>query len=62
MSEDSTAESVALGPDPERHVAAITPYLEAGYDEVFVSQMGEDQEGFLRFWEKELQPRLAKLD
>ena len=61
VSEEMTAESVALGPDPERHLAAITPYLEAGYDEVYVSQMGEDQEGFFRFWEQELQPRLAKL-
>jgi len=50
---------VACGPDPERHVAAITPYLEAGYDEVFISQMGSDQEGFFRFWEQELKPRLG---
>ena len=61
VSEDMVAESVAVGPDPERHVAAITPYLEAGFDEVFVSQMGQEQEGFFRFWETELQPRLAKL-
>ena len=61
VTEDMTRESVACGPDPERHLAAITPYLEAGYDEVFISQMGEEQEGFFRFWETELQPRLAKL-
>jgi len=61
VTEEITAESSACGPDPERHLAAITPYLEAGYDEVFVSQMGRDQEGFFTFWERELQPRLAKL-
>jgi G6PDH family F420-dependent oxidoreductase len=61
VTEEMTAESVACGPDLERHVDAITPYLEAGYDEVYVSQMGADQEGFFRFWENELQPRLAKL-
>ena len=61
VTEEMTAESTACGPDPERHLAAITPYLEAGYDEVFVSQMGTEQEGFFTFWEKELQPRLAKL-
>jgi G6PDH family F420-dependent oxidoreductase len=59
VTEEMTAESVACGPDPERHVAAITPYLEAGYDEVYVSQMGPDQEGFFRFWEQELKPRLG---
>jgi len=37
------------------------PILEAGYDEVFVSQMGTEQEGFFTFWEKQLQPRLARL-
>jgi len=61
VTEEMTAESVACGPDPERHLAGITPYLEAGYDEIYISQMGQDQEGFFRFWEKELQPRLAKL-
>ena len=30
-------------------------------DHVYVHQVGPDQEGFFRFWEKELQPRLAKL-
>ena len=61
VTEDMTAESVACGPDPDRHLAAITPFLEAGYDEIFVSQMGQEQAGFFTFWEKELQPRLAKL-
>jgi G6PDH family F420-dependent oxidoreductase len=61
VTEEMTAGSVACGPDPEKHVAAIEPYLEAGYDEVYISQMGPEQEGFFRFWEEELQPRLAKL-
>ena len=39
-----------LGPDPERHVKAISAYLDAGFDEVYVNQIGPDQEGFLDFY------------
>lgn len=52
------AEQVTCGPDPERHVEAITNYLEAGFDEVYINQIGPDQEGFFHFYERELRPRL----
>ena len=50
---------VGLGPDPERHVAAIKPYLAAGFDEVYVSQIGPDQEGMIDFYQREVLPRLT---
>ncbi|MGY6501158.1 MAG: TIGR03557 family F420-dependent LLM class oxidoreductase [Acidimicrobiales bacterium] len=56
---DQVAESIACGPDPEVHVAAITEYLEAGFDEVYVCQAGPDQQGFLDFYVRELAPRLG---
>jgi len=34
-----TRESVVCGPDVERHVDAFTPYVDAGYDEVYVANM-----------------------
>ena len=40
VTEDSTRESVAAGPDPEVHLAAIREYAEAGYDELYVANMG----------------------
>ena len=55
---DQVAEKFACGPDPERHVAAIKPYIDAGFDEVFVSQMGSDQAGFFEFFDAEVRPRL----
>ncbi len=57
--EDDVAELVACGPDPERHVEAIQRFVDAGYDHVAVVQAGDDQAGFLRFWQQELRPRLA---
>jgi G6PDH family F420-dependent oxidoreductase len=56
---DMLAESIPCGPDPERHVQQIRAYLDAGYDEVYIGQIGTDQEGFFRFFEQELRPRLS---
>ena len=47
--EDDVTSKVACGPDPERHLEMIRKYADAGYDEVFVHQIGADQDGFLRF-------------
>jgi G6PDH family F420-dependent oxidoreductase len=57
--EDDVADLVACGPDPEVHVTAIQRFLDAGYENVAVVQASPDQAGFLRFWERELAPRLA---
>jgi G6PDH family F420-dependent oxidoreductase len=57
LDEDDIAESVICGPDPERHEAAIREFLDAGYEHVYVHQVGPDQEGFFRFYEREILPR-----
>jgi G6PDH family F420-dependent oxidoreductase len=57
---EDVAELVPCGPDPERHVAAIQKYVDAGFDHIAVLQVGPDQEGFLRFWREELRPRLER--
>ena len=51
----------ATGSRVEDFVEGLRPYVEAGFDEVYVSQIGEDQEGFLAFWERELRPAVAGL-
>jgi len=58
VTEDAIAEQVACGPDPEAHLAKLQPYLDAGYDHVYIHQVGPDQEGFLDFASRELLPRL----
>jgi hypothetical protein len=47
---------VPCGPDPEPHRETIRRYADAGYDEVYVQQIGPDQEAFFRFYEKEILP------
>src|SRR3954447_14958726 len=58
VTEEMVAEKVTCGNDPEEHVAAIREYIDAGLDEVYVAQMGPDQEGMIRFYEREVLPRL----
>jgi coenzyme F420-dependent glucose-6-phosphate dehydrogenase len=58
VTEDAIAEQVACGPDVERHLAKLTPYLDAGFDHVYIHQVGPDQQGFLQFAETQLLPRL----
>lgn len=47
------------GPDPQAHIDAIQKYVDVGYDEIYITQVGEDQEGFLRFYEREILPVFA---
>ena len=54
-----TGEVIPCGPDPERHLESIRQYVNAGFDEVYVSQIGNDQAGFFEFYRRELAPRLS---
>jgi hypothetical protein len=49
-------ENFPCGPDPEPHLEAIKAYFDAGYDEVYVTQVGPDQAGFIKFYEREILP------
>jgi G6PDH family F420-dependent oxidoreductase len=59
VTEDMAVEGKAYGPDPERYVQSVESYVDAGFTELFVQQIGDDQEGFLRFWSGEIAPRLS---
>jgi G6PDH family F420-dependent oxidoreductase len=52
---------VTMGPDPDKHLAAVEQYARAGFDHVFVHQIGPDQEGFVRFYEREILPHAGRL-
>jgi coenzyme F420-dependent glucose-6-phosphate dehydrogenase len=56
---DEDIEMIPLGPDPEQHLASIRKYFDAGYDHVYVHQIGPDQEGFFSFYEREVLPKLG---
>ena len=56
---DDVAERVICGPDADRHVDAIKQYVEAGYEHVYVHQVGPDQNGFFEFYEQQILPRFS---
>jgi len=59
VTEDQVAEAIPCGPDPAVHLAKIREYVEAGFDHVYLHQVGPDQRGFIEFAERELLPALA---
>ena len=60
LGEDDVAEMVACGPDPELHAQRIQEFADAGFDHVYVHQVGQDQEGFFGFYEREILPRFSE--
>jgi G6PDH family F420-dependent oxidoreductase len=58
---DAVAEQIPCGPDPEPIVEAVRAFVDAGFDRVYVNQIGPDQEPFFRFYREELAPALAEL-
>jgi coenzyme F420-dependent glucose-6-phosphate dehydrogenase len=61
LTPESLAEKVPCGPDPEPVVEQCREALDAGFTHLYFHQVGKDQEGFFRFWEQELRPRLEQL-
>ena len=60
VTEDQIAGSILCSPDPERHLERIQEYADAGYDHIYIHQIGPDQEGFIDFAARELLPRVGK--
>jgi|SRR5579884_1020543 len=58
VTEEMVAQSVACGPDVERHVKEIEAYRDAGFDELYVSQIGPEQDAFFAAYREEVLPRL----
>jgi len=59
VTEQSTRDSVVAGPDPEAHLAQVDSYREAGYDELYVANMGPHYLHMIEFYGKEILPVLG---
>ncbi len=56
VSEDMVAEVVPCGPDLDLHLQAIKRYEDAGFDELYIQQIGPDQERFFEVYANEILP------
>jgi G6PDH family F420-dependent oxidoreductase len=56
-----TGEQLAtpLGPDLDDHVASLRQYADAGVDELFVQQIGPEQDAFFTTWAREVLPQFG---
>ena len=57
VTEEMIGEQVVCGPDIDRHAEAIQKYVDAGFDHVYVHQVGPDQKGFLEAYARDVLPR-----
>jgi G6PDH family F420-dependent oxidoreductase len=57
VTEEMIADSVPCGPDVDAIVAAFREFADAGYDELYVQQIGPRQAGFFDLLRDELLPR-----
>ena len=58
VNEEKATEKMACAPDPEVHLKQLRTYIDAGYEEILGSQIGDAQQGMLEFHRKEVLPRL----
>jgi G6PDH family F420-dependent oxidoreductase len=56
--QEATRKAHACGPDPDKHVASIQKFIDAGYDEIYVNNIGPNWPGFFDLYAKEILPRL----
>lgn len=58
VTEEMVADELPCGPDVDRHVAAIKEYADAGFDELYINQIGPEQDAFFAAYRDEVLPRV----
>lgn len=59
ITEEMVGKNFPCGADPKRVLDAIGQFEQAGFDELYLQQIGPDQEKFFEAWSRELRPELA---
>lgn len=55
---EKVSETLACGPDLDEHVNKLREYVDAGYDELYISQIGEFSQEFFDVYADEVLPAL----
>jgi hypothetical protein len=58
VTRELAVEHIPCGPDVKQHVAAVRRFLDAGFDEVYVQQIGPEQDQFFDAWSEAVLPEL----
>ena len=59
VTEDDVAQSVICGPDVQRYLDAIQEFVAAGFDHVYIHQIGPDQQGFIESAKRQILPEFV---
>ncbi|MEU5086451.1 LLM class F420-dependent oxidoreductase [Streptomyces sp. NPDC021356] len=60
VTEDMVRQNVVCGDDADQHVATLREFADAGFDRVYVNQIGADQRGFFDFYRTKVLPQLPR--
>jgi G6PDH family F420-dependent oxidoreductase len=58
VTEDMIAQSIVCGPDRQKHLDKIREFVDAGYDHIYIHQVGPNQEGFFEFYAEQVLPHM----
>jgi coenzyme F420-dependent glucose-6-phosphate dehydrogenase len=56
--EEAATKSFPCGPDADEHIESLRKFEKAGYENMWVHQIGPDQDGFFDFYERHVLPKL----
>jgi coenzyme F420-dependent glucose-6-phosphate dehydrogenase len=59
ITEEDVVKEVVCGPDPRPYLEKIKSYADAGFDHIYLHQVGPDQAGFLDFSQHAILPAFA---
>jgi G6PDH family F420-dependent oxidoreductase len=59
VTEDMIAETLPCGPDLDEHIQFIQKFADAGVDELYIQQIGDEQEPFFKAYAEHVLPRFA---
>ncbi|MDN3258495.1 LLM class F420-dependent oxidoreductase [Streptomyces sp. CSDS2] len=59
VTEDMVREKVVCGDDADQHVSTLRAFADAGFDRIYVNQIGPDQRGFFDFYRTKVLPQLT---
>ncbi|WP_425247090.1 LLM class F420-dependent oxidoreductase [Streptomyces sp. NEAU-NA10] len=58
VTEEMVSENTVCGDDVDQHVSTLKAFADAGFDRIYVNQIGPDQRGFFDFYRTKVLPQL----
>ena len=55
---DNYKNRVLITPDPDEHVAYLQHFIDLGFGEIYVHNVGRDQEPFIKMYGEQVIPKL----